>query len=263
MKQRDAVILLHLGVMILLLVSCKDDPVTPAPAPPPTFAEQVAAWNPRIIVEEPIVSYNPSLEIYTVTPCDTITDGSVSFRIDSTNVPDSVKWSLGEGSYTTLHTTITHVPIGVHEIEAVLRKRFVSIRENIDTLVERTVQRTFVSLDNSHSLAIGKWVPVDPSEQRIDTLRVIYMGVIPGTQDSILRNFVLGVTKGCDTTYFRDTDMYMSLRRFAVNFERGSTTLDCQQVFGELALSSSNVGIYRVSRDPSSNIQSIAVRRVE
>lgn len=246
--------------LALILVSCKDDPVIPAPVPPPTFAEQVAAWNPRIIVEEPIVGFNPSLEIYTVTPGDTITNRSVRFRIDSANVPDSVVWFLGEGKYQTLRTTITQVPVGVHEVKAVLHKRFVSIRESIDTVVERTVQRTFVSLDDSYSLAIGKWVPIDPSEQRIDTLRVIYMGVIPGTQDSILRNFVLGATKGCDTT-FKANVMYMSLRRYAVNFERISGSQGCQDAYGELTLTSEHSGTYRYRHESPSRIDTVFVRK--
>ncbi|HCN06090.1 MAG TPA: hypothetical protein DIS79_10765 [Bacteroidetes bacterium] len=252
-----------LTCLALILVSCKDDPVTPPPPSPlPTFAEQVTAWNPRIIVVEPARPSNISRRFFRDTPGDTICRQIVRFQIDSENVADSIIWSIGKTTSTELSATFRDVPFGTNEVHAVVRKRFISNRENIDTVVERRLQRTFVSLDESHSLAIGKWVPIDPSEHFIDTLRVIYMGVIPGTQDSILRNFVLGATKGCDTTYLRK-EMNMSLRRYAVNFERLATTLDCQDVVGELALFNRDEGEYRFIFSGSGGVQSIFVRRVE
>ncbi|MFN4908240.1 MAG: hypothetical protein ACK5H0_04295, partial [Bacteroidota bacterium] len=189
----------------LVLMSCQDEPVAPAPpppAPPPTIEEQIAAWNPRIVVEEPAYGFNPSDDIATTTPGDTIVnvDGVARFRIDSANVPDSVVWRLGAGVYTTKRFTVSDIPIGLHEVQATVRKRFSSARENRDTVVERVLERTFVCLlDEGNSFAIGKWVPVDPTETRIDTLWVIYQGIIPGTVHGRPMNFVLGATRGCDT----------------------------------------------------------------
>jgi len=253
------------GVLLcgFFLVSCQDDPVAPPPPPPPppTIAEQIAAWNPRIIVEEPIIGFNPSDDIYTVTPGDTITNRAARFRIDSINVPDSVFWTLGAGTYTTKRFSVTDIPLGLHTVQAVLHKRFRSEREGKDTTVARAMERTFVALDNSHSLAIGKWVPVDPKEDRIDTLRVLYNEIIPGTRDGVRRNFVLGVSRGCDTTHFNVKTMYMSLRRYAVNFERSPTALNCQQVFGELACNDASNGVYRVRSGGLGRLDTILVRR--
>ena len=251
------------GVLLcgFFLVSCQDDPVAPPPPPPPTIAEQIAAWNPRIIVEEPLLGFNPSDDIYTVTPGDTVCMAMARFRIDSINVPDSVFWTLGARTYTTRRFSVTDIPLGLHTVQAVLHKRFRSAREGKDTTVVRAMERTFVALDNSHSLAIGKWVPVDPKEDRIDTLRVLYQEIIPGTRDGVRRNFVLGVSRGCDTTHFNVKTMYMSLRRYAVNFERSPTALNCQQVFGELACNDASNGVYRVRSGGLGRLDTILVRR--
>lgn len=249
-----------LVLIVCTLCACNDCPVSPPPPPPPiTIEEQIAAWNPRIVVEEPVGGSNPSWEIATTTPGDTICAGRVRFRIDSVNVPDSIVWALGAGTYSTLRTTITKIPQGTQTIQAFLRKRFRSEKEKRDTVVERYLERTFVSLDQSYSLTIGKWVPVDPTETRIDTLRVLYQEFIPGTRDSLRWNHVLGATKGCDTAHFQYPDMYMVLRRYAVNFERQA----CQQLFGELALTDANNGVYQFTPSPTLGIMSINVRRAK
>jgi hypothetical protein len=251
----------------LVLMSCQDEPVAPAPpppAPPPTIEEQIAAWNPRIVVEEPAYGFNPSDDIATTTPGDTIVnvDGVARFRIDSANVPDSVVWRLGAGVYTTKRFTVSDIPIGLHEVQATVRKRFSSARENRDTVVERVLERTFVCLlDEGNSFAIGKWVPVDPTETRIDTLWVIYQGIIPGTVHGRPMNFVLGATRGCDTAA-RASKMYMGFRRYAVNFERDPTGGPCQQLFGELALRNRDYGLYQF-KDHHFRIDSIYVRRAQ
>lgn len=256
-----------LSLSLLALVACQDEPVAPAPpppAPPPTIEEQIAAWNPRIVVEEPAYGFNPSDDIATTTPGDTIVnvDGVARFRIDSANVPDSVVWRLGAGVYTTKRFTVSDIPIGLHEVQATVRKRFSSARENRDTVVERTLERTFVCLlDEGNSFAIGKWVPVDPTETRIDTLWVIYQGIIPGTVHGRPMNFVLGATRGCDTAA-RASKMYMGFRRYAVNFERDPTGGPCQQLFGELALRNRDYGLYQF-KDHHFRIDSIYVRRAQ
>lgn len=254
-----------LSLSLLALVACQDEPVAPAPpppAPPPTIEEQIAAWNPRIVVEEPIGGFNPSLEIHTVTAGDTICHSRARFRIDSANVPDSVVWRLGSGVYTTMRFTVSHIPMGLHEVQATVRKRFSSARENRDTVVERVLERTFVCLlDEGNSFAIGKWVPVDPTETRIDTLWVIYQGIIPGTVHGRPMNFVLGATRGCDTAA-RASKMYMGFRRYAVNFERDPTGGPCQQLFGELALRNRDYGLYQF-KDHHFRIDSIYVRRAQ
>jgi len=49
-------------VLAFLLSACSNDPVAPPPPPPPpTIAEQIAAWNPRIIVEEPVGGSNSDI----------------------------------------------------------------------------------------------------------------------------------------------------------------------------------------------------------
>ena len=256
-----------LSLSLLALVACQDEPVAPAPpppAPPPTIEEQIAAWNPRIVVEEPAYGFNPSGDIATTTPGDTIVnvDGVARFRIDSANVPDSVVWRLGAGVYTTMRFTVSHIPMGLHEVQATVRKRFSSARENRDTVVERVLERTFVCLlDEGNSFAIGKWVPVDPTETRIDTLWVIYQGIIPGTVHGRPMNFVLGATRGCDTAA-RASKMYMGFRRYAVNFERDPTGGPCQQLFGELALRNRDYGLYQF-KDHHFRVDSIYVRRAQ
>jgi hypothetical protein len=248
---------------LLSLMSCQDDPVapTPPPPPPPTIEEQIAAWNPRIVVEEPMAGFNPSLEIATTTPGDTICYGTAQFRIDSANVPDSVVWSLGAGIYTTKRFSVSDIPMGLHVVQATVRKRFISATQNRDTVVERSLERTFVCLDYSVSLTIGKWVPVDPTETRIDTLRVIYQDVIPGTGHQRPMNFVLGATRGCNTAKYDDR-MYMVFRRYAVNFERGATGGPCQTLFGELALQDRNYGLYQFDNHEF-RIDSVYVRRAQ
>jgi hypothetical protein len=210
-------------------------------------------------VEEPVMGFNPSLEIATTTLGDTICVGTARIRIDSAIVPDSIMWSLGAGIYTTTRFTVSDIPQGTHAVQAKMFKRFRSVSPIRDTVVERFLERTFVSLDQSYSLTIGKWVPVDPTETRIDTLRVLYQEFIPGTRDSLRWNHVLGATKGCDTAHFQYPDMYMVLRRYAVNFERQA----CQQLFGELALTDANNGVYQFTPSPTLGIMSINVRRAK
>lgn len=258
MKRANFALLLFI---LLALTSCHDDPVAPRP-PQPTIAEQIAAWNPRIIVEEPL-GWDYSLEIYTITLGDTICLGAASFRIDSANNPDSVKWALGAGEYTTKRFAVTDIPVGLHTVQALVRKRFSSASEKKDTVVERFLERSFVSLDESHSLAIGEWVPVNPNDDRIDTLRVIYKGIIPGIPDSLLRNFVLGATRGCDTARWNTRSMPLALRRYAINFERRPSGGVCSQVFGELVLSSPSQGLYRYRTQSPTRIDSVPVRRIQ
>lgn len=251
-----------LSLSLLSLVACQDESVAPAPPPPapyPTIEEQIAAWNPRIVVEEPMGGFNPSLEIHTVTAGDTICCSRARFRIDSANVPDSVVWRLGAGVYTTPRFTVSGIPIGMHEVQATVRKRFRSETQKRDTVVERSLKRTFVCLDDSVSLAIGKWVPIDPTETRIDTLWVIHQGNIPGTDQGRTMSFVLGATRGCDSAAYNDS-MYMVFRRYAVNFERRPTSRPCQQLSGELALRNRDYGLYQF-RDHAFRIDSIYVRR--
>jgi hypothetical protein len=245
-----------------MLVACETQPTAPPPPPPPTIEEQIAAWNPRIVVEEPMAGFNPSLEIHTVTPGDTICYGTARFRIDSANVPDSIVWSLGAGIYTTKRFMVTDIPQGIHVIEAKLFRRFRSVSPRRDTVVERSLERSFVCLDYSASLTIGKWVPVDPTETRIDTLQVLYQVVLPETKNDWPINFVLGATRGCNVVY-EDAEMYMVFRRYAVNFERSSSGGPCQQLFGELALSDRNNGLYRYEHRIPFKIDSVYVRRVQ
>ncbi|MBU3679641.1 MAG: hypothetical protein FGM32_08550 [Candidatus Kapabacteria bacterium] len=250
-------------IMLATLAACDTEPVAPPPAPPPpapTIEEQIAAWNPRIVVEEPS-GFNASLLIITATPGDTICLGTARFRIDSANVPDSVVWSLGAGIYTTKRFSVSDIPMGLHEVQATVRKRFISATQNRDTVVERSLERTFVRLDQSASLTTGKWVPVDPTETRVDTLRVIYQDVIPGIGHQRPRNWVLGATRGCDTAGYNDR-MPMAFRRYAVNFERGSVGGKCQDLYGELALRDRNYGLYQF-RNHEFRIDSIYVRRAE
>ena len=245
-----------------MLVACETQPTAPPPPPPPTIEEQIAAWNPRIVVEEPMAGFNPSLEIHTVTPGDTICYGTARFRIDSANVPDSIVWSLGAGIYTTKRFMVTDIPQGIHVIEAKLFRRFRSVSPRRDTVVERALERTFVCLDYSASLTIGKWVPVDPTETRIDTLQVLYQERIPGSANPGPQNYVLGATRGCDSaSRWSMNPMYLVMRRYAVNFERSSLGGDCQEMFGELALTDSNHGLYRFRRLTTTS--SIRVRRVK
>ena len=253
---------LALVLIVCTLGACDDCPVTPPTTPtPPTIAEQIAAWNPRIVVDEPL-GWSYSLELYTITPGDTICLGAARFRIDSANIPDSVVWTLGAGTYATKRFAVTDIPVGLHTVQALLRKRFSSASEKKDTVVEMFLERTFVSLDESHSLAIGKWVPVDPNEDRIDTLRVLYQEIIPGFGYPIRQNHVLGATRGCDTTFPRLT-MGMTLRRYAVNFERVAITLGCQDLFGEIVLASSERGVYRFRTQSPTRIDTIHVRRAQ
>jgi len=249
--------------LALILVSCKEDPVTPPPAPPPTFAEQVAAWNPSIIVVEPARPSNFSRRFFRDTPGDTVCRQMVRFQIDNENVADSIIWSIGQTSSKELSATFEDIPLGTIEVQAVVRKRFISYRENIDTVVERRLQRTFVSLDESHSLAIGKWVPVDPSEHFIDTLHVNYMSIAPGTPDSIPRNYVLGAIKGCIGAIPYRSSLYIFLRRYAVNFEGSFSGVSCPQIVGELTLYNRDEGEYRFIASSSGEVQSIVVRRAE
>ena len=245
-----------------MLVACETQPTAPPPPPPPTIEEQIAAWNPRIVVEEPVGGANPSLEIATTTPGDTICGGFASFRIDSANVPDSIVWSLGAGIYTTKRFSVWSIPQGTHVIQAKLFKRFRSVSPRRDTVVGRSLQQTFVSADESFSLAIGKWVPVDPAETRIDTLRVLYQERIPGSANPGPQNYVLGATRGCDSaSRWSMNPMPLDLRRYAMNFKRWSLGGDCQTMFGELALTDSNRGLYRFRRLTTTS--SIHVRRVK
>lgn len=249
-----------LSLSLLALVACQDEPV--APAPPPTIEEQIAAWNPRIIVEEPAGASNPSLDLATTTPGDTICTGRARFRIDSANVPDSIRWSLGAGIYRGKSFMVTAIPRGAHVIQARLFKRFRSVSPGRDTVVERSLERTFVSIDYSFSLAIGKWVPVDPTETRIDTLRVLYQEQIPGSRNTGPQDYVLGATRGCDTAWFSHS-MYLLMRRYAVNFERKSLGGECQAIYGELALTDSNHGLYQFTGSITLGVMSIRVRRVK
>lgn len=207
-----------------------------------------------------MTGFNPSLEIHTVTLGDTICYGTARFRIDSANVPDSVVWTLGAGTYSTKRFTVSDIPMGSHAIQAKLRKRFRSERESRDTVVERNLERTFVCSDYSASLAIGKWVPVDPSETRIDTLNVLYQVILPETGNDWPINFVLGATRGCNVVY-EDAEMYMVFRRYAVNFERTGSGGPCQQLFGELALTGANTGQYLYRHRSPTRIDSVFVRR--
>lgn len=249
-------------IMLATLAACDTEPVAPPPPPPPppTIEEQIAAWNPRIVVEEPVGGSNPSLELATTTPGDTCT-GRAQFRIDSANVPDSVVWSLGAGIYTTKRFSVSDIPMGLHVVQATVRKRFISPTQNRDTVVERSLERTFVCLDYSASLTIGKWVPVDPTETRIDTLRVIYQEIVPGSLDRWPMNYVLGATRGCDSARLRGT-MYLVMRRYAVNFERRAKGGKCQALWGELALEDRLRGTYRYF-ERLDQVNEIRVRRVQ
>jgi hypothetical protein len=250
-------------IMLAALAACDTEPVAPPPPPPPppTIEEQIAAWKPRIVVEEPMAGFNPSLEIATTTPGDTICYGTAQFRIDSANVPDSVVWSLGAGIYTTKRFSVSDIPDGLHIVQATVRKRFISPTQNRDTVVERSLERTFVCLDYSASLTIGKWVPVDPTETRIDTLRVIYQEIVPGSLDRWPMNYVLGATRGCDSARLRGT-MYLVMRRYAVNFERRAKGGKCQALWGELALEDRLRGTYRYF-ERLDQVNEIRVRRVQ
>ena len=248
--------------MAATISACDKEPTAPPAPPPPTIEEQIAAWNPRIVVEEPMTGFNPSKEINTTTPGDTICYGTARFRIDSANVPDSIRWSLGAGIYTAQSFMVTRIPRGTHPVQAKLFKRFRSESPRRDTVVERDLERTFVCGDYSFSLAIGNWVPVDPAETRIDTLRVLYNERIPGSRNTGPQDYVLGATRGCDTAWFSH-DMYLVMRRYAVNFERSSLGGECQSMYGELALSDSNHGLYQFARSAALEVTSIRVRRVK
>jgi hypothetical protein len=128
-------------------------------------------------------------------------------------------------------------------------------------VVERSLERTFVCLDESASLTIGKWVPVDPTETRIDTLRVIYQEIVPGSLDRLPKNYVLGATRGCDSAR-RRSGMYLVMRRYAVNFERSAVGGKCQWLIGELALRNRNYGLYQFY-GVGAHLSSIYVRRAE
>jgi hypothetical protein len=234
------------------------------PAGPPTLKQQVEAWNPRIIVEEQIGDSSPSWNLQTITPGDTICSGVARFSIDEASVPDSAVWTLGQRVFTTTRFATTDIPAGRQAIRAVLRKRFTSEQEGKDTTVERTVERTFVSLDEGSSLAIGKWVPVNPSEKRIDTLRVLYKELVPDVSPGSGRGkIVVGATRGCNTWNGYDEDVV--LRRYAMNFERRYYPgPGCSDLIGELVLSASSRGLYRYVNNyrNRSVIDSIQVRRV-
>jgi hypothetical protein len=145
-----------------------------------------------------------------------------------------------------------------------VRKRFFSEVEGKDTTVERTVERTFVSLDEGSSLAIGNWVPVNPSEKRIDTLRVLYRDPLPDVSpESDRSKIVIGATRGCNT--WNNYNMQIVLRRYAMNFERRyNPGRGCSDLIGELVLSASSRGLYRYVNDYNNRsvIDSIQVRRV-
>ena len=247
--------------MALLLFGCGTEPS--APAPPRTIKEQIAAWNPRIIVEEQIGGVSPSWNLQTITPGDTICAGVARFSIDSLSKPDSVVWTLGQRVFTTTRFATTNIPRGTQTIRALIRKRFYSEVEGRDTTIERNIERTFVSLDESYSLTIGKWVPVNSSDQRIDTLRVLYQEIIPGLGEG-LRNYVLGTSRGCDSAS-TFTSMVMILRRYAVNFERKGDGRRCGFLIGELTLTSPTRGLYRYRNDfpTRPTLDSILVRRVQ
>ena len=108
----------------------------------------------------------------------------------------------------------------------------------------------------------GTHLPMDPTETRIDTLRVLYQVVLPETGNDWPINFVLGATRGCNVVY-EDAEMYMAFRRYAVNFERRPSGGPCQQLFGELALTDANRGLYRYEHLSLTQIDSIYVRRVQ
>ncbi|MBU3679640.1 MAG: hypothetical protein FGM32_08545 [Candidatus Kapabacteria bacterium] len=246
---------------MLLVTGCDTEPAAPVPR---TLAEQVAAWKPRIIVEEQIGDSSPSWYLQTITPGDTICLGVARFRIDSLSVPDSAVWTLGQRVFTTTRFATTDIPKGTHTIRVLVRKRFFSEVEGKDTTVERTLERTFVSLDEGSSLAIGKWVPVNPSEKRIDTLRVLYKelspDISPGGRGG---KIVIGATRGCNTWNGYDDDV--ELRRYAMNFERRYYPgPGCSDLIGELVLSASSRGVYRYVNNfhNRSVIDSIQVRRV-
>lgn len=254
--------LLVAASMVAIVSGCGTEPS--APEPPRTIKEQVAAWNPRIIVEEQIGGPSPSWNLQTITPGDTICTGVARFRFDSLSMPDSAVWTLGQRVFTTTRFATTNIPKGTQTIRALVRKRFYSELEGKDTTVERTIERTFVSLDGGSSLTIGKWVPVNPSDKRIDTLRVLYQQIVPGVgRCDGPRNFVLGASRGCDTSSaFR---MVMILRRYAVNFERQGDWRRCAFLIGELTLTSSTRGLYRFRNDfpKGPTLDSVYVRRVQ
>lgn len=247
--------------MAVLPSGCGTEPS--APAPPRTIKEQIAAWNPRIIVEEQIGGVRSLWNLQTITPGDTICTDVARFSIDSLSKPDSVVWTLGQRVFTTTRFATTNIPRGTQTIRALIRKRFYSEAEGRDTTIERNIERTFVSLDESYSLTIGKWVPVNSSDQRIDTLRVLYQEIIPGL-GSGLGNYVLGASRGCDSAS-TSTSMIMILRRYAVNFERDDNFPRCPDLIGELTLTSSTRGLYRYLNDfpTRPTLDSILVRRVQ
>lgn len=250
-------------VWFVFLVSCANDPVEPGYEVPPSFAQQVEAWKPTIVFEEPLVGNIPSGTLYTLSRGDTVTSGIVRFRIDSANAPDSAIWTFRGQTYTLRQMAVTDIPEGTHELQGVISKRFRSAREYIDSFAQRTVQRSVVSVNYGESFAIGKWVAVDPGDIRIDTLKVLYQDIVPGLPDTVRRTYVIGATRGCDHADPSAPDMAVSLRRYAVNFRRESRGGGCPLLQGELILASRNVGLYRFRQNNLNRIDSVPVRRAQ
>ena len=250
-------------VLFVFVVSCTKGPVDSGYEVPPTFAQQVEAWKPTIVFEEPLVGNIPSGTLYTLSRGDTVTSGIVRFRIDTINAPDSARWSFRGQTYTLLRMAVTDIPEGTHELQGVISKRFRSAREYIDSFAQKTVRRSVVSVNYGESFAIGNWVAVDPTDIRIDTLKVLYQDVVPGLPDTVRRTYVISATRGCDHADPSAPDMAVSLRRYAVNFRRESRGGGCPLLHGELILTTRNEGLYRFRQNNLNRIDSVHVRRAQ